>query len=87
MLSLVKFIMNFLSCVNDYIYIEDMMTFTALAKIYSTKYFCSTKISGLGEIFVKRKFSRIRYIHDICKHPELDVHEIHIIVSVLSSFQ
>ena len=29
------FIMNFLSRVNDYI--EDMATFTALAKIYSTK--------------------------------------------------
>ena len=60
MLSLVKFYhANFLSCVNDYI--EDMATFTALVKIYSTKYFCSTKVAGLGEIFVKRKFSRIWY--------------------------
>ena len=33
---------NFLFCVNDYI--EDMVTFTALVKIYSTKYFCSTKV-------------------------------------------
>ena len=41
---------NFLSCVNDYI--EDMATFTALAKIYSIEYFCNTKVSGLGEIFV-----------------------------------
>ena len=32
---------NFLSCVNDYI--EDMVTFTALAKIYFTEYFCNTK--------------------------------------------
>ena len=41
---------NFLSCVNDYI--EDMATFTTLAKIYSTEYFCNTKVSGLGETFV-----------------------------------
>ena len=33
---------DFLSCVNDCI--EDMATFTALAKIYSTE-FCSTKIA------------------------------------------
>ena len=46
---------KFLSCVNDYI--EDMATFTALVKIYSTKYFCNTKVAGLGEIFVKRNFS------------------------------
>ena len=43
---------NFLFCVNDYI--EDMATFTALVKIYSTEYFCNTKVhvAGLGEIFV-----------------------------------
>ena len=41
---------NFLSCVNDYI--EDMATFTALAKIYSIECFCNTKVAGLGEIFV-----------------------------------
>ena len=41
---------NFLSCVNDYI--EDLATFTALAKIYSIKYFCNTKVSGLGEVHV-----------------------------------
>ena len=52
---------NFMSRVNDYI--EDMATFTALAKIYSTKYFCNTKVYGVGEIFVKWKFSRIWYIH------------------------
>ena len=49
----------FLSCVHDNT--EDMATFTALAKIYSTKYFCSTKVSGVGVLFVKQKFSRIRY--------------------------
>ena len=43
---------NFLSCVTDYI--EDMVTFIALAKIYSTEYFCNTNVAGLGEIF---KFS------------------------------
>ena len=45
--SLVKFLSRefFLSCVNDYI--EDMVTFTALAKIYSTEYFCITKVAGL----------------------------------------
>ena len=47
---------NFLSCVNDYI--EYMATFTALAK---NIYFCNTNVSGLGEIFVKRKFSPIWY--------------------------
>ena len=42
-------------------YIEDMATFTALAKIYSTEYFCNTKVAVLGEIFVQRKFFRIQY--------------------------
>ena len=46
--------MNFLSCINDYI--EDMATFTALVKIYSTEYFCNTKVARLGEIFVKENF-------------------------------
>ena len=51
LLSLAKIVsMNFLSCVNDRI--DDMATFTALAKIYSTEYFCNTKVAGLGEIFV-----------------------------------
>ena len=39
-----------------------MATFTALAKMYSTEYFCNTKVAGLGEIFVKWKFSLIRYL-------------------------
>ena len=55
MLLLAKFVsMNFLSLVNDYI--EDMAMFTALVKIYSTKYICNTKVPGLGEIFVQQKF-------------------------------
>ena len=45
-------------CVNDYI--EDMATFTALMKIYSTEYFCNVKAAGLGEIFVQKKLSAIR---------------------------
>ena len=45
---------NLLSCVNDYI--EDIATFTALAKIYSTEYFCNTKVAGLGEIFSTKNF-------------------------------
>ena len=59
-LSLAKFFLsvNFLSRDNDYI--EDMATFTALAKIYSTEYFCNAKVAGIGEIFVQRKFSAIR---------------------------
>ena len=40
-----------LLCVDDFI--EDMVTFTALEKIYSTKYFCNTKVAGLGEILVQ----------------------------------
>ena len=40
-----------------------MATFTALANIYFTEYFCNTKVAGLGEIFVQRKFCRIRYIY------------------------
>ena len=47
--------MNF--CTNDYI--EGMATFTALVKI---EYFCNTKVAGLGEIFVQRKFSAIQYM-------------------------
>ena len=52
-------------------YIEDMpVTLTALVKIYSTKYFCNTKVSGPGEIFVKQKFHiygtlLLAYVHRI----------------------
>ena len=49
MLSLVKFYL-FIFCPD---YIENMVTFTVLAKFYSTKY---TKEARLGEIFVWQKF-------------------------------
>ena len=41
-----------------------MATFTASAKIYSTKYFCNTKgtLAGLGKIFVQRKSLAIQYV-------------------------
>ena len=39
-----------------------MVTFTALAKIYSSEYFCNARVAGIGEIFVQRKFSAIRYM-------------------------
>ena len=42
-------------------YTEDMVTFTALAKIYSSEYFCNARVAGIGEIFVQRNFSAIRY--------------------------
>ena len=37
------YICKSLSCINDYT--DDMATFTTLAKLYSTKYFCNTKIA------------------------------------------
>ena len=43
-----NFIHELLSCANDHI--EDMVTFTALLKIYSAEYFCNTKVAGLGKI-------------------------------------
>ena len=49
---------NFLSCIDDYT--EDMATFTTLAKIYSSEYFCNAREAGIGKIFVLRKFSAIR---------------------------
>ena len=44
---------------NDYI--EDMMTFTVLAKINSRKCLRITKAAGLGLIFLLQKFSAIWY--------------------------
>ena len=38
--------LDFLSCINDCI--EDMATFTALVKVYSTEYFCIARIAVLG---------------------------------------
>ena len=43
---------EFLSCVDDYT--EDMVTFTALAKIYSSEYFCNARVVEIGKIFVQR---------------------------------
>ena len=40
---------KFLSFIKDCI--EDMATFTILVKFFSTKFFCSTKVAGLGEIY------------------------------------
>lgn len=37
-----------------------MATFTELAKLYSAKSFCNTKIGGLGKIFIQRKFPLIQ---------------------------
>ena len=54
---------NFLSCINDYT--EDMATFTALAKIYSSEYFCNARVAGIGEILSSEKFhlhSNITYL-------------------------
>ena len=46
-------------CNNNY---KDMVTFTAVEKIYSTEYFCDTKVDGLGEIFIYQKFFVIQYL-------------------------
>ena len=35
--------------VQCYDYIEDMVTFTTLVKLYSTEYFCNTKVAGLAK--------------------------------------
>ena len=59
---------NFLFYVNDYI--EDMVIFTTLVKIYSIEYVCNTEVSGLGEIYVQRKFLTIRYFHQSVKGVE-----------------
>ena len=47
LLSLMKFLIR--EFFDDYI--EDMVTFTALAKVYFAEYFCNTKVAGFGEIF------------------------------------
>ena len=41
------------------VYIEHMVTFTTLAKIYSIEYFCNTKVPlpGLDEILSSESFS------------------------------
>ena len=50
----------FLSCVSDNI--EDMATFTTLVKICFTESFCNTKVVGLSETFVQRKYLAIWYM-------------------------
>ena len=40
-----------------------MVTFTALVRIFSMNFSCNTKVAGLGEIFIQRKFSCILYIN------------------------
>ena len=63
LLAWAKFLSHefFLSGIDDYT--EDMVTFTALAKTYSSEYFCNARIAGIGEIFVQRKFLAIWYMH------------------------
>ena len=39
---------NFLSHIDDYT--EDMVTFTALVKIYSSENFCNARVAGIGKI-------------------------------------
>ena len=46
-------------------YIEDMVTFMALVKIYSTEYFCNAKVAGIGKIFVQQKFSVVWYMFTV----------------------
>ena len=71
-----------LSCINDYT--EDKVTFTALVKIYSTEYFCNTKVTGPDEIFVQRKFSAIWYYYSLSiswcskSEPEVQYAKYHI---------
>ena len=38
------------------------MTFIALAIVYSTEYFCNTKVAGLGEIFVQQSLIRLYFL-------------------------
>ena len=38
-----------------------MATFSALVKIFSTKFFGNTKVAGLGKIFIQQKFSHIQW--------------------------
>ena len=43
----------FLSHVNDYI--QPVVSFVAWVKIYSTEYFCNTRVAGLDEFFCPAK--------------------------------
>ena len=46
---------NFLYCVKDCI--EDIATFTALAKFFSVNFFYNTKVAGLGKILSSKNFT------------------------------
>ena len=78
------FSVNFLSRDNDYIEHICMATFTILAEIYSIKYFCDTKVPGLGEIFAQQKFSVIWYISSVkggATQTRVEVKNTHCMVS------
>ena len=60
--SLAKILLFLLTCVKDCI--EHMATITALAKCFSSKFFCITKEAGLGKICIQRKFSPL-HVHCI----------------------
>jgi hypothetical protein len=47
--------------VNDKEYIIIMASFTALAKIYSTKYFYNAQVAGSGEIFLLYSIAKLMY--------------------------
>ena len=47
-------VLNFLSCVN--VYIEHMVTFIVLVKIYSIEYFCNTKVTELSKFLSSKNF-------------------------------
>ena len=63
---------NFLSRIDDYT--EDMATFTTLAKIYSSEYFCNARVARIGEIFVQRKISAIYGMYYCSLIPRLPDH-------------
>ena len=56
-----------------------MATFTALAKFYSTKFFCNTKVAGLGKIFIERNFY-VRGTHKLC----IDLLTVYLCVNIVA---
>ena len=69
-----------------------MATFTALAKIYSTEYFCKAKVARLGKISVQQKFrlygtwactiAILIYVERLFLAPQMSVR-----IAVASAFQ
>ena len=53
----------FLSRIKDGI--EDMATITALVENFSTKFFCNTKVAGLGKILIQQRFLHVYSILQI----------------------